>query len=93
MHMTLALPVQIFIDQFKIVSPDQLGEDQVQLHIRETVSLLAFCSNPIRYAYFCPKQPRVPKEKGWLASLTSVECGSSHLSGLNFIGSAKYCSS
>lgn len=41
---------------------------------------------------FWPRHPRGPSENGWLASFTSVEPWSSHLSGLNFIGSEKYSS-
>lgn len=33
--------------------------------------------------HFRPRQPRGPREKGWLASLTSRQAGSIHLSGLN----------
>jgi hypothetical protein len=28
------------------------------------------------FAYFRPRQPRGPRENGWLASLTSVQAGS-----------------
>ena len=55
MHMTLALPVQIFIGQFQVVFPDQLGEDQVQLHIRETISQLAFFFKPDSLCLLLPQ--------------------------------------
>ena len=37
-----------------------------------------------------PMHPRGPVENGWLASLTSFDSGSSHLSGLNLFGSLKF---
>jgi hypothetical protein len=40
-----------------------------------------------KIAYLRPRQPRVPSEKGWLASLISRQSASIHLSGLNLNGS------
>lgn len=43
--------------------------------------------------YLRPKQPRGPRENGWLASLISELSVSSHRSGLKSMGSGKLCSS
>lgn len=66
----------------EVEGPQDLGDDQPHLKMAEAIECQCLSNQLLLFTYLRPRQPRLPNEKGWLASLLSCHSGSNHRSGI-----------